>query len=154
MGEREGQTRRLFMTVSEAAVLYALLGYAIVLIPWISVSFGGALIIFVTAFLAPDILAACWVFHRLKTTRSRSEAHRAAISFAISAPVVLGVSNVLGELVGGYAEVYLGSHFILPSIFLSVILLLTLIPSVVISWVLHPSGGVDLSAETNKNEHR
>lgn len=142
MREYEGQIRRLFVTTAEGAVLYAVLGYAIVLIPWVSVSFRGALIVFLVAILAPDILAAWWVLHRLKVTRSRSDARRAAISFAIFAPVVLVAGNLLGELVGGYAEAYLGSRFILPSAFLSVLVLMILIPGAIVVWILHPSGGV------------
>ena len=154
-------TRNLFTTVARAGVLFSVLSWALVFalvivrrarfdVPEsaLSAALGTILVVF-----APDVLAAWWLFSRLRTDRPRNDARRAAIAFAISAPLTSAVGMVLGELVGGYAEVFLGRLFILPSIGIFIIVLMVLIPNGVVIWTLHPSAGADLVRETGQHEH-
>jgi len=64
------------------------------------------------------------------------------------------MANMLGELIGGYTEVAFGSHFILPSIVTFIIVLMISIPSTVVAWTLHPSGGIGPVGESGLDEHR
>jgi hypothetical protein len=99
------------------------------------------IVVMMMAVLLPDALGTWRVFRRVRTD-SRNDARRAATAFAVSAPMALGVGYLLGELVGGYAEVVLGRYFILPAVVTVIILLVILIPSGVVMWALHPSSCV------------
>ncbi|MFZ1919224.1 MAG: hypothetical protein WAU58_16745 [Terriglobales bacterium] len=147
------KTRSTFVIVAEAAVVSTVLSYAVVLSPWPHVSPNGARVVLLLAFFAPFFLAAWWIFRRLKSDYSRSDSRRGALAFAVTAPLVLGVGNLLGELVGGYVEVLLGSRFILPSIGALVIVLMIFLPAGVVLWALHPSAGVEAVSEGNQHEH-
>ena len=157
-----GATRRLFMTVAEAAVLFALASWTLVLVFGLVIpraftpdkSVHSEIIAILVAVLVPDSLAAWLIFRRLRTDRSRNDARRTATAFAVSAPVVLGIGNLLGELVGGYAEVILGNRFILPAVASFIIVLMIFVPSAVVMWALHPSGGIGPVGESDQNEHR
>ncbi len=105
------------------------------------------LIVSLVAVFAPLSLAVWWIFRRLQSDRSRSDARRAATAFAVSAPLALVVGNVLGVLVGGYAEAWLGRYFILPAIAAFIITMMIFVPSGVVMWALHPSGGVGPTSE-------
>jgi len=143
-------TRRLFTTVAEGAVLFAIACWALVLVIGLVTpraftpdkSIHGEIIGALVAVFLPDGLAAWWIFRRLRVDRSRSDARRAATAFAVSAPVALGVGNLLGALVGGYAEALLGRYFVLPAIAAFTIVMMIFVPSGVVIWALHPSGGV------------
>ena len=138
------QTNRLFKIVAGPALLFALLSLAAALIafPFGITEFSRG--IGATAFIiVPDALATLWLVRRLRVHLAARTSRRAAIAFAFSAPVVLAVGFALGELVGGYAEVFLGRVFILPAIILFLAVLMITIPVVVVRWALHPSGGVD-----------
>ncbi len=157
-----GATRRLFMTVGEGAVLFTVASWALVWAvgPVTPEAFRShislpaeTILLFVIVFV-PDGLAAWWIFRRLLVDHQRSDARRGVMAFAVSAPVVLAVGMVLGELVGGYAEVILGSHFILPAVAAFVMVLMIFGPSAVVVWALHPSGGVGLVGESDQDEHR
>jgi len=113
---------------------------------------GETIAIFLAVFV-PDGLAAWWIFQRLRANCSRSDARRAATAFAVSAPVALGVGDVLGVGVGGYAEVVLGSRFILPAVVAFIIVLMIFVPSAVVMWVLHPSGGAEFVGGSDQDEH-
>ncbi len=86
--------------------------------------------------------------------RPRSDARRATTAFAVSAPLTLAIAYVLGELVGGYAEVILGSRSILPAIVTVIIILMIFVPTAVVAWTLHPSGGIGPVGESGQDEHR
>jgi hypothetical protein len=152
-----GATRRLFMTVAEAAVLFAVASWALLFVlalvaPRVfapdNSSQGG--ILGMLAVFVPDGLAAWWLMRRVRANRSRSDARRAATAFAVSAPLALGVGYLLGELVGGYAEMILGSRFILPAVASFIIVMMIFIPSGVVIWALHPSGGVELNGGSDQ----
>ncbi len=148
--------RLLFVTVAEGAILFTVASWALVVmlglvLPRAFMPDRSILseIIAILAVFVPDGLATWWLFRRLRTGRSRSDARRAATAFAISAPVVLGVGYLLGGLVGGYAEVWLGSWFILPAVVAFIIAMMSLIPGGVVMWALHPSGGVEPVVESD-----
>jgi len=149
-------TRRLFLTVAEGAVLFTVASWAFVLMTLAvrpPVSFHGEAIAGPATVFIPDSLAAWWLFRRARTNRSLADARRAATAFAVSAPLTLGVGYLLGELVGGYAEVILGSRFILPAVASFIIVLMIFVPGAVVMWVLHPSGGVGAVPESDQDEH-
>ncbi len=142
---------KVFRTVSEGSVLFLVVSWALEfllavqkrdifdkpLTSTVALTLG-TLIVFI-----PDGLAAVWVFRRLRVLLSRSEASRATIAFAISAPVTLAIAYPLSLLVGGYAEVFLGSRFFLVCILAFVMVMMILIPNGVVRWAPHPSGGVE-----------
>jgi hypothetical protein len=134
--------RRLLMTTAQAALIFAgtSLLVTLVLIPRIPESrgaIGGAIVV-----LLPDTLAIWWIFRKLCLDHPRQDARRSAIAFAVSAPLTLLIGYLLGELVGGWSEVILGRYFILPAVAVFIIALMISIPGVVVSWALHPSGGI------------
>ena len=152
--------RQLFVTVAEGAVLFTVASWAFVLVLAFVApraftrdnSIYSEIVAILLAVFAPDSLAAWWIFRRVRVNRSPDDARRAAIAFAVSAPLVLGVGHLLGELVGAYAEALIGRWFILPSVGAFVIVLMIFIPSGVVMWILHPSGGVGLSRKVKPNE--
>jgi hypothetical protein len=151
-----GSTHRLFVTVAEGAVLFTVASWGFVLTTLAfrpPLSFHGEMIAGFATVFVPDGLAAWWFFRRVLANRSRADARRAATAFAVSAPLILGVGYLLGELVGGYAEVILGSRFILPAMATFIIVLMIFLPSAVVMWVLHPSGGVEPVPESDQDEH-
>jgi hypothetical protein len=160
-GKDDGATRRLFMTVAEGAVLFTVASWAfdlvIALVAPRAFEHGSSsysqIVVMLMAVLVPDGLAAWWIFRRVRTNRSRNDACRAATAFAVSAPLALGVSYLLGELVGGYAEVVLGRHFVLPAVAAAITVLMIFIPNGAVMWALHPSGGVEPVPESDQNEH-
>jgi hypothetical protein len=149
-------TRRLFATVAEAAVFFTVASWAFDLAIALVAprAFGhasasyGQIVVMMFAVLIPDALAAWWIFRRLRADHSRNDARRAATAFAISALLALGVGYLIGELAGGYAEILFGEHFFLPAVVTVIILLMILIPSGVVMWALHPSGGIGSVSES------
>jgi hypothetical protein len=143
-------TRRLFMTVAEGAVLFAVASWALLFVLLLMAprvfapdsSIQGEIVGMLAVFV-PDGLATWWLLRRVRANRSRSDARRAATAFAVSAPLALGIGYLLGELVGGYAEVILGNRFILPAVAAFIIATMIFVPSSVVMWALHPSGGVE-----------
>ena len=155
-----GATRRLFVTVAEMAVVFTVASWALLLVLGLAAPRAFAPdnpsqgeIVGMLAVFVPDGLAAWWLLRRVRANRSRSDARRAATAFAVSAPIVLGIGYLLGELVGGYAEVILGSRFILPAVASFIIVLMIFVPSAVVMWALHPSGGVGPVPESDQDEH-
>jgi hypothetical protein len=149
------------MTVGAGSIVFTVASWAFVLAVWLlrrttldgPISNHDATIGAILIVIIPDALAAWWIFRRLNIRLSRSDARRAATAFAVSAPLVLGVGYLLGELVGGYAETILGSRFILPAVASFIIVLMIVLPSAVVMWVLHPSGGVEPVPESDQDEH-
>lgn len=143
------------MTVAEGAVLFMITSWAFLLLIILKAprTFGdnsasySQIVVMMIAILLPDALATWRVFRRVRRD-SRNNARRAATAFAVSAPLALGVGYLLGELVGGYAEIVLGRYFILPAVVTVIILLVIFIHSCVVMWALHPSGGVGPVAES------
>jgi hypothetical protein len=150
--------RKLFITVAKGSVLFTIGCWAVVLaLAFLgrSVFDGQASTLVATIGVAlvvvlPDALAAWWIFRKLLTDRPRNDARRGAIGFAVSAPLVLGIGNVPGTLIGGWAERLLGSRFIFPTVVAFVVTLMVFVPSGIVTWLLHPSGGVDAIVEGNR----
>jgi len=148
-GKGLGTPRRLFVIVAEGAILFTVAAWALVLALGLVIpraftpdkSTHSEIIGTLLAVIVPDSLATWWIFRRLRTDRSRNDARRAATAFAVSAPVTLGFGSLLGELVGGYAEAWLGSWFILPAVVAFMFIVMIVVPSGVVMWALHPSGG-------------
>jgi len=149
------QTSRLFRIVAGLALLFALSSSALALaiFPFITETafFRGVAV--AAVIVIPDALATWWLFRRLGQHRTANDARRGATAFAFSVPLVLSVGYMLGVLVGGYAEVFLGRVFILPAIIVFISVLIVTIPGVVVRWALHPSGGVG-PINQDLNEHR
>lgn len=113
-----------------------------------------ALPLLVAIVVIPCALATWWVFHKIAIERSRQDARRAATALAPSALIALLISNLLGVLVGGYSELLLGKHFILPAIGVFTMIVMIVVPGVVVLWALHPSAGIAPTIESEPNEHR
>src|SRR6266851_1430785 len=60
----------------------------------------------VVTVIVPIYLAASWVFRKLRAHYTRSEARAAAITFGVFTPVPLGISLLLGPIVGGYTGIF------------------------------------------------
>jgi hypothetical protein len=145
-------TSRLFVTSAQAALLFTGTSWAFIFIilgrmPEMPTHRG---ISVTAAVILPDALGTWLIFRRLRFDHARGDARRAATAFAVSAPMALGVSFLLGELVGGYTEVILGRRFILSAIWGFVFLIMSIVPGSVVAWALHPSGGVGAVAESDK----
>lgn len=80
----------------------------------------------VLAFL-PAGVTSLWMFQALQVRLTRREARAMATSFAVLAPVWLGIAMLLGEVSGGYAEIFLGSYFALAGAFVGVVLMATVV---------------------------
>lgn len=150
----DSQRRRLFKTVGIAGLVYWLssLICALAISPFIPrTQFSrGMVAITVTLVVGPAALASWWLAWRLRTQHSATSTRRGARAFAFSAPITLAIGYAVGELVGGYAEAFLGSRLILPAILLFVAVLMVTIPGVVVHWALHPSGGVEPVSEGSR----
>jgi hypothetical protein len=147
---------RLLITVVAAALLFTLLSWASVFVYAVMVheiSQHGTMAA-VAIVLFPDVMATFWIFRRLQVNYSRGDARRAATAFAASAPLTLALGYMLGGLVGGYAEATLGGHFIIPAIVVFIVTSMILVPSSVVAWALHPSGGIWPVGESDQDEHR
>lgn len=92
--------------------------------------------------IVPDALATWWLLRRLWLHSTAHDARRGATAFAFTAPLTLSIGYVLGELVGGWTEVFLGRAFILPTVILFTAILMTTIPGLVVTWAMHPAAGV------------
>jgi hypothetical protein len=75
----------------------------------------------------PSGAAGCCLYLRLRGRYRKRDAKKLSIGFAIFTPVSLGVSMVLAPIAGGYAELFLGPSFILPSVFTSIVVIMTLL---------------------------
>lgn len=148
--------RKLFVTVAEAALFLTVACWVLSFVYWFFVRYTkfheGITVAAVVVF--PDALVSWWIFRRLRVDWSNSDARRAATAFAVCAPLTLAIAHVFGELVGGYAEVVLGSRFILPAVATFVIVLMISLPGAVVAWALHPSGGIAPVGESGRDEHR
>jgi hypothetical protein len=150
--------RKLFTTVAEGSILFSVMSWVLVFALAVQkravfdgpASLSVAIVLGTLIIFLPHGLAAGWTFRKLRVLLSRDEARRATIAFAVSAPVTLAIGYPLSLLVGGYAEVPLGSRFILPSIGVFIITLMALIPNGVVMWALHPSGGVSQAPESDQ----
>ncbi|MGA9979260.1 MAG: hypothetical protein WBQ08_11590 [Candidatus Sulfotelmatobacter sp.] len=146
----------LFVTVAEAALVLTVTSWAFIFVYSFFVhdmSVHGRITV-VPIIFVPDFLATWWIFRRLRADHSRTDARRAATAFAVSAPATLAIALALGELIGGYAGVVFGSRSILPAVVTFVIALMISVPSAVVAWTLHPSGGTGPVGESGQDEHR
>jgi hypothetical protein len=145
-----GTSRRSFVSVAEASLVFTALSWALIAVSFVFKSQillrgleGSAIVI-------PDVVATWWVFCKLRNEHPGGNARRAAAAFAASALLASAIGYPLGELVGGYAEAILGNRFLLPSIAMFIIVVTILVTSVVVAWALHPSGGVELVNEKDQ----
>lgn len=110
-----GNTFRLFLVVAVGSLIATVLYFGLALalaallqrpsVPRIVQGIGVAVTI-----LVPICLAAWWVFRKLLAHCTRREARAAAITFGVFTPVPLGISLLLGPVVGGYTGIFLGTQ--------------------------------------------
>jgi len=149
--------RTLFITIAEGSILFTTACWAVLFAlvlerrtifdrpaSTVVATMGVILVVIV-----PDALAAWWVFRKLLANWAKGDARRGATAFAVCAPLVLAIGNVLATLIGAWAEKLMGGRFILPTVVAFVIALMTFVPSGVVMWFLHPSSGVDAIAQGN-----
>ena len=110
-----GNTFRLFFIVAVGSLITTILYFGLALclstlfqkpnVPPIVQGIG------VTAtVLAPICSADWWIYLKLRTYYTRREARAAAIAFGVSTPVLLGIALLLGPIVGGYTDIFLGTQ--------------------------------------------
>jgi heme A synthase len=86
--------------------------------------------------VAAAVLAAGWIYRRLRTYHPRREARAAAITVAVSSPISLFLAILLGQFFGGNASERTGNHFEFLSAILGFAASLTLVNYVLISLAL------------------
>lgn len=72
-------------------------------------------------------IATWWIFRELQAGYTRREARAATTTFAILTPMSLGIAILLSPFPGGYAEMFLGSSFVLVGVVVGVIAITTLL---------------------------
>ena len=72
-------------------------------------------------------IATWWIFRELQAGCTRREVRAAATTFAILTPVSLGIAIVLSQFPGGYAEMFLGSSFVLVGVVVGIIAMTTIL---------------------------
>lgn len=106
-------------------------------------SFEENIIGIITAFV-PGGLAAWWMFRKLQNRCSRREALTVSILFAISTPVLLGISILLAPLPGGFADLWLGPPFGLVGAVVGIFVIATFLSfglCMLALWIAHRIGG-------------
>jgi fructose-specific phosphotransferase system IIC component len=94
------------------------------------------ILILVACFL-PLGVATAWMFRKLQTFHTRREARAVTIAFGLFTPISMGVSLVLAEITGGYAQVLVGPMiFGLIGAFVGSVLITALLSSLVCALVL------------------
>jgi hypothetical protein len=68
-------------------------------------------ILVLAACLLPLGVATAWMFRRLRTVYPQREARAVSIAFGVFTPISLGVSMVLAEITGGYADILVRWRF-------------------------------------------
>jgi hypothetical protein len=103
-------TFRLFVIVGKAAFIAAGGLFALLLrmslfgfSPDHASAWTGILVL--AACLIPFGVATAWIFRRLRTVYPQREVRAVSIAFGVFTPISLGVSMVLAEITGGYADV-------------------------------------------------
>jgi hypothetical protein len=117
------ETFRLFAVVGKAALMFTaacflltMISFALLLPPsaWTAplprVPPMGEAITLAIVLLVPAGLARWWIVRELSTGYSRREALSVANAFAVLAPILLGISLLLGPIVGGYPVLLLGTE--------------------------------------------
>lgn len=146
-----GKTFRLFLVVAVGSLIATVLYFGLALalaallqrpsVPWIVQGIGVAVTV-----LVPICLAASWVFRKLRAHYTRREARAAAITFGVFTPVPLGISLLLGPIVGGYTGIFLGTESRLVAFsgalmgILVMIALMTFVTSLLALWVTRRIG--------------
>ena len=108
-------TLRLFLVIAVGSLIATVLYFGLALalaallqrpsVPRIVQGIGVAATV-----LLPTCLAASWIFRKLRAHYTRREARAAAMTFGVLTPVPLGISLLLGPIVGGYAGIFLGTQ--------------------------------------------
>jgi hypothetical protein len=137
--------------MGEAALIVTVTYFALILIavwPIIPhVSVGVQATAGAVGVLVPICLAAWWIFRRLRAHYARREARAAAITFGLFTPVPLGISLLLGPIVGGYTGIFLGTQSRLVAFsgavmgIVVMIALMTFVPSLLALWIMRHTGG-------------
>jgi hypothetical protein len=70
-------------------------------------------------------IATWWIFRELQADYTRREARALATTFAILAPLSLGIAMPLSLMPAGYAEILLGSRFFLIGAFVGIVVVST-----------------------------
>ena len=60
--------------------------------------------------VVPAALGYWWIFRKLHGDYPRRQARSAGMAFAIFSPIPLGISLLLGPIVGGYTGIFLGTE--------------------------------------------
>jgi len=117
---------QLFLIVGKAALIVTAGCFVVPLLTPKSALTGieqGALIL--TALVLTTGVATWWIFRKLQTDYTRREARAVATTFAILAPASLAIAFPLSLLPAGYAEILLGSRFLLLGAFVGIVAITT-----------------------------
>jgi hypothetical protein len=136
--------RDLLRTIAKAALLLTVAEWVILFSTMRLVSGERIGIVAWLVLVVPVGLATLWLRRRLLNHLPGPNATKLTLAFAVVGPAVLAISHVLGEVVGGYTEVVLGTRFILPVLVVFILgTMILVVPIVVISWVRFPLRGHD-----------
>jgi hypothetical protein len=114
---------RLFAVIGQAATLFTVANFLLVLVlvkalvppdalsgpPPRTPSIGEAFTL-IAVLVGPAALGYWWIFRKLRGDYSQRQARSAAMAFAIVSPIPLGISLLLGPIVGGYTGIFLGTE--------------------------------------------
>lgn len=117
------RTLRLFAVIGQAASLFTVANFLLTLVlvkvlvppdalsgpPPRMPSIGEAFTL-IAILVVPAALGYWWIFRKLHGDYPRRQARSAAMAFAIFSPIPLGISLLLGPIVGGYIGIFLGTE--------------------------------------------
>jgi hypothetical protein len=136
---------RLLIIVGEAVLVITMAGFALVLIGFkaaqtrVEGQLLGASAVFV-----PIGACAWWIFPKLQSYYSRSQARAAVIAFAIFTPISFIVAIFLSPISGGYAEMLVGPRFFgLVGAFIGIVAITTFLSftaCALVLWITHRIG--------------
>jgi hypothetical protein len=117
------RTFRLFVVVAQAATLFTVANFLLILVlvkalvPPDAISGPpprtpsiGEVFTLIAVLVGPAALGYWWMFRKLRSDYPRRQARSAAMAFAIFSPIPLGISLLLGPIVGGYTGIFLGTE--------------------------------------------
>lgn len=117
------RTFRLFAVVGQAATLFTAANFLLILVlvrvlvppdalsgPPPRMPSIGEVFTLVTVLVVPAALGYWWIFRKLHGDYPRRQARSAAMAFALVSPIPLGISLLLGPIVGGYTGIFLGTE--------------------------------------------
>ena len=117
------RTFRLFAVIGQAASLFTVANFLLTLVlvrvlvppdalsgPPPSMPSIGEAFTLIAILVVPAALGYWWIFQKLHGDYPRRQARSAAMAFAIFSPIPLGISLLLGPIVGGYTGIFLGTE--------------------------------------------